>query len=143
MVTIKVLIAFTFGLVTTNALASESFLTEMCNRYKVTNCNMVKAIAWVESNFRHVINPSDVGSPSYGMMQVKCIAAREAGLKYSCDQLKNKMVAVRFGIRFLEQKIKMYNSIEDVFAAYNANRPIRCKTLKRGKCYPNEYVNHN
>jgi len=126
-----------------NLIASEKFIDEMCKRYKAKNCNAVKAIAWVESNFKHVINKNDNGSPSYGIMQVKCIAARQAGMKYSCDQLKNKKVAMRFGIKFLDQKLNKFSSLEDALAAYNSNRPIRCKNYNAGKCYPEELINHN
>ena len=125
-----------------NIFASEKFINTMCQKWRVSDCNAVKAIAWVESNFRHVINENDGGSPSFGIMQIKCIAAKEAGLKYSCDQLHNKQIALRFGIKFLEQKIKKYGSLQDAFAAYNANRPIICKNYNAGKCYPNEYINH-
>lgn len=128
--------------VISSAQASEKFVEQMCLRYKVKDCAAVKAIAWVESNFRHVVNENDVGSPSYGIMQVKCIAARHVGLKYSCEQLRDKVIAARFGIKFLESKNKLYNEIDDVFAAYNANRPIICRRRIKGKCYPNEYVNH-
>jgi soluble lytic murein transglycosylase-like protein len=114
----------------------------MCKKYNATDCNAVKAIAWVESNFRHLINKNDNGSPSFGMMQVKCIAAKDAGLKYSCKQLNDKQVAIRFGIKYLEKKLSNHPTLEEAFASYNAGRVIRCKSYNAGRCYPREFVNH-
>ena len=127
----------------THVQASEDFIEDMCEKYKAKDCEAVKAVAWVESNFRHVVNEFDGGSPSYGPMQIKCIAAKTVGLKFGCEQLRNnRKVAMRFGIKFLELKMKKCKKMEEAFAAYNADRVIRCRTYRPSKCYPNEFVNH-
>jgi hypothetical protein len=126
-----------------NLYASEDLIMKVCKSIDGSNCNAAVAVAWVESNFRNTINKNDGGSPSYGMMQVKCIAARQAGFKKNCKLLKNEKIALRFGILFLEQKLKKYKSMEEVFASYNSNVPIRCIKYKVDKCYPRELVNHN
>lgn len=120
--------------------AAESDIEEACSRYKATNCNLVKAISWVESRYRNV-HVIDNGSISYGPMQVKCDAARDVGLKYSCLQLKDKFVALRFGIKYLEQRLERYENIKDAVVAYNSYKPIVCKKYNPGKCYPGEYIN--
>ena len=126
----------------TSAQAKVSDVEKACKRYKATNCNLVKAIAWVENRYRnkHVM---DKDSLSYGPMQVKCAAARDVGLKYSCNQLRDKSTALRFGIKYLEQRLLQYNNIEDAVVAYNSYRPIVCKKYNPGKCYPGEYINQS
>jgi hypothetical protein len=44
---------------------------------------------------------------------------------------------------FLEQKLKKFEDMEEALAAYNSNKPIRCKNYNAGKCYPSELINHN
>ena len=117
-------------------------INRACKKYKATNCNLVKAIAWIESNHRHLINENDNNSRSYGMMQVKCIAARDVGYRGQCKNLRIKNVALKYGIKFLEKKMLENVFLDDVIASYNSNRPVRCRTYKPGKCYPNEYINH-
>jgi hypothetical protein len=120
--------------------ASELDIQTACTKYKAKDCDLVKAIAWIENNYknRHVI---DVGSMSYGPMQIKCAAARDAGLKYSCEQLRNKWVALRFGIRYLEMKIKENRTLAEAIVSYNSYQPIICKQYNPGKCYPGEFIN--
>ena len=128
-------------LMTIQSAYANDFLDSMCKKFKAKDCNAVKAVAWVESNFRHVHNYNDGGSPSYGMMQIKCIAAKDVGFKGECKELEKAELAIKYGILFLNSRFEKYALLEDVFAAYNSGRPIRCK-VKSKKCYPMELINH-
>ena len=125
-----------------NAYSSEKDIEEACRTYAATDCNLVKAISWVESRFKNV-HVMDGDSMSYGVMQVKCVAARDAGLKYSCEQLRKKKIGLRFGILYLEQKLTKYKDIEQAIVSYNSYKPIVCTKYNPGKCYPGEYINQD
>jgi hypothetical protein len=136
----KYWILLVISLASLSVFASEKDIDKACKKYKATDCNLVKAIAWIENNYknRHVI---DSGTMSYGPLQIKCAAARDAGLKYSCKQLRNKWVALRFGIKYLQMKVDKYSDLNDAIVSYNSGSPVVCKNYNPGKCYPGEYIN--
>ena len=120
-----------------------AYLDELCQKYEIDDCNLVKAIAWVESNHRDVVNENDSGSPSYGILQVKCIAAKSVGFKGNCDSLRKSEISSKYGVLFLKSKIDKYGKGDDDIAAYNDDKPYTCKRYIPNKCYPTEYVNQN
>ena len=126
------------------------------------DCNLVSAIIKKESGYdTEAYNPEVTGS--YGLMQIQCATAKRMGLKYSCEQLFNPAINIRFGILYLinlEKKLGEY-VVSDVLSAYNAGLkkkiidgykiylPIRCKRYRKFQwhgspqviCYPGEYIN--
>lgn len=150
---LRVIVLIGIGIVFTgnvNAeLIEEKRIDKWCTKYDYKDCALVKTIAWHETNFNAKgWNPEQSGS--YGAMQVQCSTAKMVGLKYGCDQLFDPQVNIRFGILYLKwlEKNRVINSVEDLFAAYNAGSPIVCKNKnynEHGKllCYPGEYINHN
>jgi soluble lytic murein transglycosylase-like protein len=118
-------------------------LDKLCQKYEIDDCNLVKAIAWIESNHRNVVNENDIGSPSYGILQVKCIAAKSVGFKGNCNNLRKSEISSKYGILFLKSKIEKYGKGDDAIAAYNADKPYKCKRYVPDKCYTSEYVNQN
>ena len=135
----KYVIAFFFCF---NLQASEELLSSLCLKYNAIDCHAVKAVAWVESNFRHVVSENDKGTASYGMLQVKCIAARDVGFKSKCSLLRDRDTAIKYGIKYLNKKIKRYGAVDESFAAYNASKVRRCENFNPGVCYPGEFINH-
>lgn len=115
------------------------------DKYKYDRCTLLVAMAYQESSYdEHQYNPEKSGS--FGLLQIQCKTAKELGLKYSCDQLFNPTINVRFGVLLLkdiEERGIILDS--DIVASYNGKGyPQRCKefnTFKWGRCYPGQYVN--
>ena len=122
----------------------------MCNSYSekeefkewVDNCGLMAAFAKVETHYRsHMFNPEKTGS--YGLLQIQCSTARMIGLKYSCEQLFDPKINMRFGMRYIIYLRKVHNisNPRELIAAWNAGSPIVCKDYNPGKCYPGEFIN--
>lgn len=118
-----------------------------CNLYDAYDCNLVKAVIFIESrgDLNKVNWLDSNGKYSKGLMHVQELAARDSGLKYDFDQLSDDvMVGLRFGITYLNKKLKENNyNIEKGLAAYNAGQVIICKNFNRNVCYPGEFYNEN
>lgn len=135
-------------------------IEKYCRYYEYDKCELVQAIVKTESGF----NPKafmDEKSGSYGLMQIQCTTAKDSRLKsplkYSCDQLFNPQINIRYGIMYLKMlEERLINpSIRNLIAAYNAGfrsdgkAPRRCKNYNefnyKGfppmECYPGEYIN--
>ena len=137
----------------------------LCIHRGYRDCDFISSIARKESSYNtEAFNPEVTGS--YGLMQIQCATARKVGLKYSCEQLFNPIINVRFAIKLilsLEKKLKGY-TINDLFAAYNAGLRVerdgrdgkkttyktrRCRRYRRFNwhgmptvvCYKGEYIN--
>lgn len=110
-------------------------------RYHYNRCDLVVAMAFVESRFNPDAFNKEEGAR--GLFQMKCGIARVAGLKHSCEQLYDPVIATRFAINFLKIRDKGYP--DDVLvAAYNAKKVQYCKNFNRfswGVCYPGELIN--
>lgn len=121
---------------------SPNKINKYCNYYEFDDCNLVKSIIKNESNFNpKAFNPEKSGS--YGLMQVQCTTAKMMGLKYSCNQLYDAQINIRFGILYLKYLKKKHEitEIKSLIAGYNAGKPLICKNYNPGKCYPGEYIN--
>jgi len=103
-----------------------------CHQYQFEDCSLVKAIAKRESS----LNPGAYHSEksgSYGLMQIQCDLAKdkrlENPLKYSCDQLFNAQINVRFGIQYLKliKRSLIVPSIKNILASYNAGFDSKSK----------------
>lgn len=119
---------------------------------------LVEAIVKKESSFNPLaFNPEKSGS--YGLMQVQCDLAKdsrlESTLKYSCDQLFQAQINVRFGIlwlKFIEETLIDVN-VDNIFAAYNggfdkhskvcANRSVETGKCLKWKMNPRRCKNYN
>lgn len=131
------------------AKVQESEIDKYCSYYKYEDCALVKAIIWHESMYKASAKNEEL-TGSYGLMQVQCSTARWMGLKFSCEQLYNPQINIRFGIKYLKylQNRSDITTKEQLVASYNAGSPIICNSInydKNGKllCYPGEYINHN
>lgn len=105
---------------------------------------LVQAIIKKESSFNPLAyNPEKSGS--YGLMQIQCDLAKdprlESPLKYSCDQLFQAQINVRFGIQYLNliEETLIDVSISNILAAYNGgfdweSRVCARKSEETGKC---------
>lgn len=135
-----------------------------CDKYDYSDCNLVKTVIEKESNWKPKAfnTEGSQSNGSYGLMQIRCSTAKNLGLKYSCEQLFNPQINVRFGIKYLkwlEEKLETDASIPSLFAGYNAGleydkkrkeyKPKRCKNYNsfrfhnspRTECFPGEYIN--
>lgn len=127
----------------------EAIVDAACKKYKATNCTLIHAMVWTESNYRSVTVMDTNDKRSYGPMQVQCETARKVGLKFACDQMeKEPLIGLRFGIKYIERHLKKYSDIKDAIASYNAGKVYICRKIRfddRGRvmCYAGEYVNYN
>ncbi len=132
---------------------------KICKRYEYKDCFLVSAIVWTESSYR-VQSFNEEKNGSYGLMQVQCGTAKMVGLKFGCEQLFNKNIGIRFGIKYLqliEERLKT-NKVENILAAWNAGmkwdkengyQNVTCKNYNRFtwsglppvECYPGEFIN--
>ncbi len=114
-------------------------------RYNYDRCTLLVAMAFQESNYdEHQYNPEKSGS--YGLLQIQCKTSKALGLRYSCDQLFNPTINIRFGILLLKSiESRGILSDSDLVASYNGvGNPRRCKKYNSfpwGRCYPGQYVN--
>ena len=134
-------------------LITKQQIDRYCKYYKYKDCRLIHSLIKVESSYAsHGFNPEDTGS--YGLMQIQCATAKGKGLKdplkYSCEQLFNPQINLRFGIQYLNYlHDQNYTSVEDIVAAWNAGYVYICnrihydKKKKRIKCYPGEYINQD
>ena len=104
---------------------SPTEIERWCKKYKYDKCELVQAIIKSESSY----NPNafvDEKSGSYGLMMVQCDTAKDprldSPLKYSCDQLFDPQINVRFGIMYLKmiERVLLVKSPRNIIAAYNA-----------------------
>lgn len=156
---ITVLVVLILSEVANAEVIDHKEVTEICNQYEYRDCALVSAIVKTESSYRvQAFNGEKDGS--YGLMQVQCGTAKMVGLKFGCEQLFNKKVNIRFGIkylRYIEEKLKTKDN-KRVLAAWNAGMKwtkengyenITCKNYNRFtwsgmppvECFPGEYIN--
>lgn len=122
-------------------------IDHMCVKHKASDCDLVHAIAWQETRYRNE-TVFDVNSFSFGPLQVKCATARlkvlKASLKFSCDQLEDPMVSIRFAIYYLEYQLERYGGdIKKALSAYNMGTAVVCKNHNPGHCYMGEFYNYD
>jgi soluble lytic murein transglycosylase-like protein len=108
------------------------------SHYVPLDCNLVTAIAFVESSYNpRAYNPEG----SYGVMQVQCSTARYIGLSSACENLFKLKTGLKFGMRYIQYLKNKYTTKEDIIASYNAGRPIICRNFNAGHCNAGEYYN--
>jgi hypothetical protein len=120
MIRILLFLAITLS-ATANYATTPEEIANWAKTYKYDRPSLLVAIAKKESG----LNPlqfNEEKSGSYGLMQIQCDTARQMGLKYSCDQLFDPHINVRFGIkwlRFIEDRLADTRP-RNIIAAYNA-----------------------
>lgn len=135
----------------------EEDVLNICHHYKnkkefynfKDNCVIIASIVRAESSFKvESYNPEKSGS--YGLMQIQCSTAKHMGLKYSCEQLFDPKINIRFGMKYLAwlRKNRKIKSVQDLIASWNAGAPYICKKINinissQVLCYPGEYINYN
>jgi len=138
------------GISSLESHTGEEYINEACKKYRVKDCNLVKAVAFIESRMDVGISRNPTleinGTLSYGLLQVSCRAARDVGLKGKCSQLRKIRVSLKYGIIYLYLKFRKYNGdLTKTISSYNVGRYIECKrfNIKRGRilCYPGQSIN--
>lgn len=94
--------------------------------YEYSRPRLLEAIIQRESGFNPLLFNKEK-SGSYGLMQIQCDTAKARGLKYSCDQLFNPKINVRFGVLYLQwvEDRLADPTIENIVAAYNAGFDLK------------------
>lgn len=83
--------------------------------------HLLLAICTHESNLINVLVPHDMGSPSYGLCQVKENTAKMLGFKDSAKELMNPETNVKYAAMYLKMQLERYDGDWCMAtAAYNA-----------------------
>jgi len=83
--------------------------------------HLMLAICSQESNLKNVLVPHDVGSPSYGICQIKSNTAKMLGFKGLPIGLMDPHINVAYAAKYLKMQLKRYdNDWCKAAAAYNA-----------------------
>lgn len=113
------------------------YLIFMSFIYKVDPI-LTLSVAKVESDYRvRVIGDN---GKSFGMLQVKCIAARDVGYDGKCKELRSSFLNIKYGVKYLAKQLNRYE-LWDAISAYNAGRPLVCKKCKNKRYVNSKYVN--
>ena len=81
---------------------------------------LLESICYVESNHRtNVVHYNDGYGHSYGLCQIKLIAAQQVGFKGTTKQLMNPKTNIYYSGRFLHYQLKRYHSVNKAVIAYN------------------------
>jgi len=115
--------------------------------------NYVSAVAYAEGVDKHLAlaiveteskwNPNlngDSGS-SYGLFQIKCMAAKEVGFTGKCPSLLAYKTNILYGVKYLKMMVNKHG-IKGGVAAYNAGRPIRLNGKYMNQRYVNTTMGH-
>jgi soluble lytic murein transglycosylase-like protein len=101
------------------------------------NPQLVLAIAEIESS-KNSTSVSRQGRAShYGLMQLKPETARMLGFRGHNKDLLQWRTNLKYGVKYLNQKLKKYHSKQAAAAAYNAGAAFPC----RRKCDLGDFVN--
>lgn len=156
---ITVLVVYILSTAAKAETLSHQEVIKICRQYSYADCDLVSAIAWTESHYKPESYNNEKNG-SYGIMQVQCSTAKMTGLKYSCEQLFDKRIGIRFGIKYLQligDRLQTDN-VKSILAAWNAGmrwsrengyQNITCRDYNRFtwgglssvECFPGEYIN--
>lgn len=105
------------------------------------NPHLVLAISQVESSLNSKAVSRQGRSVHYGLMQLKPATARLLGFRGPPHGLLQWKTNVKYGVRYLNEKMMKYNSKQAAAAAYNAGAAFICR---RGvKCDLGDFVNQS
>ena len=103
------------------------------------NPQLVLAITEIESSRNSEVISRQGQSVHYGLMQLKPGTARLMGFRGKPRDLLQWQTNVKYGVKYLNEKLRKYNSKQAAAAAYNAGAAFPCKT--RMKCDLGDFVN--
>jgi soluble lytic murein transglycosylase-like protein len=103
------------------------------------NPRLVLAITDIESSKNSKVVSKQGRSIHYGLMQLKPATARLMGFRGDSADLLEWKTNVKYGVKYLNQKLKRYKSKQAAAAAYNAGAAFPCKTMQ--KCHLGEFAN--
>ena len=116
-------------------------LIKQAKEYGALNPRLVLAIAEIESSRdSKVVSRQDPRNFHYGLMQLKPSTARMVGFRGQTKDLLQWKTNLKYGVVYLDQKLKKYRSKEAAAAAYNAGAAFPCKK-EHVKCNLGEFVN--
>jgi soluble lytic murein transglycosylase-like protein len=103
------------------------------------NPHLVLAITDIESSKNSKVISKQGRLVHYGLMQIQPQTAKIVGFNGKPNELLNWKTNVKYGVRYLNQKLKKYKSKEAAAAAYNAGAAFPCKTMQ--KCHLGDFEN--
>ena len=107
------------------------------------NPTLVLAISEIESSRNtKAIGKQDPRDIHYGLMQLKLGTARMLGFRGRPKSLFQAQTNLALGIKYLNQKLNQYHSIEAAAAAYNAGAAYPCKKVHK-ECKGKRFVNQD
>jgi len=102
------------------------------------NPQLVLAVAKIESSK----NGKARNGIHYGLMQLKLDTARMLGFRGKPNELLNWKLNLRYGSKYLNEKLRRYRSKSAALAAYNAGAAFPCKKTHTG-CLVGSFINQN
>jgi len=135
-----------FASVSRGEIVKDCDLIRQAKEYGALNPRLVLAIAEIESSRRsQVVSRLDSKNVHYGLMQLKPSTARMLGFRGHPKDLLNWKTNLKYGVMYLDQKLKKYGSKKAAAAAYNAGAAFPCKethvTCDLGEFVNQHYVN--
>lgn len=99
-----------------------SIITEIAHLVGVSPL-LLLSVCWQESNHKNVINPTDNGSASYGICQLKVSTAKMIVPSIKASELFDPVINSFIAAKYLKKQLKRYNNDERMaIAAYNAGK---------------------
>lgn len=106
-------------------------IIKAANAAKVSSVLLVAICSYESQDFKKPFNPSDSGSPSYGICHVKEDTARMMGFKGDVKELMNVKVNAKYAARYLKHQETRYGESDwvRIVAAYNAGSFLESKKI--------------
>jgi len=122
-------------------IVNDCDLIRQAKQYGAINPQLVLAVAEIESSKNSSeISRMDSRNVHYGLMQLKPETAKMLGFRGQPRDLLQWRTNLKYGVVYLNQKLKKYHSKQAAAAAYNAGAAFPCKK-EQVKCSLGEFVN--
>jgi len=115
-------------------------LIRQAKSYGAINPQLVLAISQVESSGNSKVISRQGRGVHYGLMQLQLGTARMLGFRGHPKNLLQWELNLKYGVSYLNEKLKKHQSKEAASAAYNAGSVFICKKGKNG-CKIGRFVN--
>lgn len=114
-------------------------LIRHAKREGAINPQLVLAITDIESSKDSKVVSKQGRSSHYGLMQLKPQTARLMGFRGATSDLLEWKTNVKYGVKYLNQKLKRYKSKQAAASAYNAGEAFPCTSMQ--KCHLGDFEN--
>lgn len=96
---------------------------------------LIESVCWVESKYQvDAVHKNDGRSDSFGVCQIKPIAAKQVGFKGSAKDLMKPEVNIKYAAKYLKYNIERYNgNITKGLIAYNRGNARGLETTEYSK----------